>query len=105
MEIKAAEMKRWWIFTFIAFFSLNIASIFTLFFPPARLWVRQQIEIKNKKVLSIVYGDLLHNGSLIKVVKSKTVEGITLDFYSETQNGSRYLISEVTIPNVTDGFF
>ncbi len=79
--------------------------MFILFFSPARLWIRQQIDTQNKQVLSVVYGDLLHNGSLIKVVKSKTVTGVTLDFYSETQNGSRYLISEVTIPNVSDGFF
>ena len=98
-------MKKYWILIFTVFTSFNILSIFVLFSTPTRLWVRSQIETKNKEVLSIVYGDLMNNGSLIKIIKSKTANGISLDFYSETQNGSRYLISEVNIPNATDGFF
>ena len=86
------------------FATLNISSVIVLF-SPGKEWVRSQILSEQKEVLSIVHGDLMHNGSSVKAVKFKTVTGIVLEFYSEVQSGSRYLISRVEIPNAQDGFF
>ena len=63
------------------------------------------VPARTQKILSVVHGDLMHDGSSIKVVKLKTLQGITLEFYSEVQNGARYLITRVEIPNARDGFF
>ncbi len=98
-------MKKLWMVHWILFISLNIISAFILFSPHYRQQVVNKWLAKDTQVLSVVYGDLLHNGSLVKVVKSQTHQGIALDFYSDFHSGGRYLISRVEIPNVTDGFF
>ena len=54
----------------------------------------------------MVHGDLMNDGSLVKVMKFKTAEGIVLEFYTDVQsNGARNLISRVEIPRAQDGFF
>lgn len=93
-----------WMVLIFVFATLNISSVVVLF-SPARKWVQSRILPKEQKMLSIVHGDLMHNGSSIKVVKFKAITGIVLEFYSEIQNGSRYLINRVEIPNAQDGFF
>ena len=99
-------MKRWsWIFFIFVFFGLNIFSIYVLFSPSARKWVKGQVRPKQQKMLSVVYGDLMHNGSAIKVVKLKAITGIVLEFYSSSENGIRHLVTRVEIPNARDGFF
>ena len=98
-------MKKvsWTVLIFV-FAVLNIGSAVILF-SPAREWVQARFTSKGQEMLSVVYGDLMHNGSSVKVVKFKTITGIVLEFYSESQNGARYLVSRVEIPNATDGFF
>ncbi len=95
-----------WIFLMAGVFFSNIASWFVLFSSERRKAVQSVIQKKDSRILSIVEGDLKNDGFSVKVVKSRTVNGITLDFYSEIQNGNRYLISHVLIPNgKEDGFF
>lgn len=96
--------KLSWTLLIIFFFCLNISSAIVLF-SPAKKWVQNRFSPQEQEVLSIVHGDLINNGSSIKVVKSRTVEGVVLEFYSEIQNGSRYLITRALIPNANDGFF
>ena len=98
-------MKKLPLALIFSFLVLNITSVIFLFFPPAKKWVQSHIFSSSQEILSIVQGDLLHNGSYIKVVKLKTLQGVVLEFYSEPINGSRYLISQVKIPNAKDGFF
>ena len=99
-------MKYPYWFTLIClFFALNICSVFILFHSPARKWVQNHFMLQGKSILSVVQGDLMHDGSSIKVVKFKTIRGIVLEFYSDIQNGSRYLITRIEIPNAKDGFF
>ena len=93
-----------WTLLIIFFFCLNISSVIVLF-SPARTWVQSRFIFSGQKVLSVAHGDLLNDGSSIKIVKSQTIEGIVLEFYSEVQNGSRYLITKALIPNAQDGFF
>ena len=100
-------MKRLWVMVFCVLSGLNVFSAMVLFSPSSsiHLWVLNKVGIQGKKILSIAYGDLLHNGSLVKVVKSKTAQGVALDFYSAPDEGSRHLIAHVLIPNATDGFY
>ena len=93
----------WW--TLLSFFSfLSVMGAFVLL-SPARIWVLNQLN-QQDELLSVVHGDLMNNGSMVKVEKFKTAEGIVLEFYTDIQsNGSRSLISRVEIPNARDGFF
>ena len=97
--------KLSWTLLITFFLCLNISSAIILFSSPARTWVQNRLIPSGQKVLSIVHGDLTNDGSSIKVVKSQTIEGVVLEFYSEVQNGSRYLITRTLIPNAQDGFF
>ncbi len=96
--------KLYWGLLIFGFFILNIGSAVILF-SPARKWVQSQIRTTDQKLLSVVYGDLMHDRSSIKVVKFKTLTGIILEFYSQYANGYHSLISRVEIPNVQNGFF
>ena len=94
----------WWVWLSF-FFGLSLFGAFVLFFSPARTWVLSQVN-QQEQILSVAHGDLMNDGSLVKVIKYKTLEGIVLEFYTDIQeNGSRSLISRVEIPNAKDGFF
>ena len=83
---------------------LSVTGAFVLF-SPAKAWVLSQVT-SQEEVLSVVHGDLMNDGSLVKVMKFKTAEGIVLEFYTDVQsNGARHLISRVEIPKAQDGFF
>ena len=98
--------KIYWIALLSIFFVLNLVSTLVLFSPDKRKWAKDRFAPHTEELLSIVHGDLMNDGSSIKVVKLKTQKGIELEFYSEIQGGARQLISRVEIPGaVQDGFF
>ena len=93
----------WWVWLSV-FSCLSVASAVVLF-SPARKWVLSRVA-EQQKILSVAHGDLMNDGSLVKVIKFKTAEGIVLEFYTDVQsNGHRSLISRVEIPHAQDGFF
>ena len=96
---------RYWVLIFFVVLSLNAVSQVVLFSPSARQWVQAKVSSQQPEILSVVEGDLLNDGSRIKVVKFRTVEGIVLEFYSDGAYGSRYQKSRVVLPNAKDGFF
>ena len=96
---------RYWVFIFFMAASLNILSNIALFSSPVRQWIQARVHVKQSEILSVVEGDLLNDGSRVKVVKFKTMEGIVLEFYSDNRDGSRHQISRVVLPNAKDGFF
>ena len=95
-----------WIYIF-CLFSLNVGSVYVLFFSPdIRSYVQKQLEFRGQKALSVVYGDLMNDGSEVRVVKLKSSDGIYLEFYSRSYNGISSLINRTKIPRaVQDGFF
>ena len=96
---------RYWAFIFFIAISLNVLSQVVLFSSSARQWVQTRIFSSHQpEILSVVEGDLLNDGSLVKVVKFRTAEGIVLEFYSDGFHGNRYQISRVVLPNAKDGF-
>lgn len=94
-----------WVFIFFIAIALNILSNIALFSSPVRQWIQARMNVNRSEILSVVQGDLLNDGSRVKVVKFKTMEGIVLEFYSDNRDGSRYQISRVVLPNAKDGFF
>lgn len=85
--------------------ALAIAAIVTLCIPSTRTVLRSYILNPARKVLSIANGNLLHNGSFVKVVKYKTPEGILIEVLSSDDSGSRSLIDRISIYGEHDGFF
>ncbi len=84
----------------------NITSAYVVFSTKPLKEVRSWFQMRGQKALSVVYGDLMHDGSRIKVVKLKTREGIFLEFYSLSYTGISSLISREKISGaVQDGFF
>ena len=96
--------KLSWILLIVFFVILNISSVVILF-SPGRKWVQNQFLIQSPQLLSVVHGDLMNDGSSVKVVKLKTAEGIALEFYSDRKDGVRHLITRALIPDTHDGFF
>jgi len=94
-----------WVFIFFTAIALNILSNIALFSFPVRQWIQARMNVNQSEILSVAQGDLLNDGSRVKVVKFKTMEGIVLEFYSDNRNGSRYQISRVVLPNAKDAFF
>ena len=100
-----SKKKVFWISCFCFLLTVNIVSTIILFSSENKNWFHAKTKSLEEKVLSIAYGDLLNNGTFTKVVKLQTPNSVVLEFYSEVQNGSRYMISRVEIPNAKNGFF
>ena len=85
---------------------VNVLSAYVVFSPEIRTGVRTRLQMQGQKALSVVYGDLMHDGSRVKVVKLKTRKGFFLEFYSVSREGISSLISREKIQGaVQDGFF
>ena len=66
----------------------------------------KKLNTPGQKALSVVYGDLMNDGSEVKVVKLQASDGIYLEFYARSYNGMNYLINRKKIPRaIKDGFF
>ena len=84
-----------------------IASFVIAFSTPLRNSFRSKF-IKQKKVreiLATASGDLLSNGSSIKVIKIKTNKGLILEVYGQNKNFAQPLIDSLFLPHMTDGYF
>ena len=93
----------WW--AWLSLLSCLSVTMALVLFTPARDWLVHKVS-PQQKTLSVLHGDLMNDGSLVKVIKLKTAEGIVLEFYTDVDsNGSRNLISRVEIPHAQDGFF
>lgn len=82
-----------------------IAAVIILCIPSKRASLRTHILKPARQVLSIANGDLLHDGSFVKVVKYKTPEGILIEVLSSGDSGSRSLVDRISISGEHDGFF
>ena len=85
--------------------ALAVAAIVTLCIPSTRASLRAHILKPARQVLSIANGNLLHDGSFVKVVKYKTPEGILIEVLSAEDTGSRSLVDRIPIVGEHDGFF
>ncbi|NQZ01607.1 MAG: hypothetical protein HRT45_13170 [Bdellovibrionales bacterium] len=88
-----------------ACFALAAAAVLISTSPSMRNHFRSKYFRPNRKVLSIVTGNLLNDGQIVKAVKYKTVTGVVIEILGSGQNGARSLIDTITIPGEHDGFF
>jgi hypothetical protein len=67
-----------------------------------RTTIRDTLQPEYRKLLSTVFGDVLGNGTPIRVMKIKTRDGIFLEVYK----ASNYeLLQKINLDQKTDGFF
>jgi hypothetical protein len=60
---------------------------------------------QDRVVLSTALGDLLGDGSLVKVVKYQNSQGIQIEVLGEGEGGSRPLIDRIYLTDRHNGFF
>jgi hypothetical protein len=86
-------------------FILAAAALLASMSPSIRNHFRAKYFRPNRKVLSIVTGNLLNDGQIVKAVKYKTVTGIVIEILGSGDSGARSLIDKITIPGEHDGYF
>lgn len=67
--------------------------------------LRQSWHSNDRVLLSTALGDLLGDGSLVKVIKYQTSQGIHLEILAEGLGGSRPLIDRIYLADRHNGFF
>lgn len=89
----------------VALGTIAVSFIIVLCIPSTRASLRSHFLRPARQVLSIANGNLLHDGSFVKVVKYKTLSGILIEILSSDDSGSRSLIDRIEISDKHDGFF
>ncbi len=64
-------------------------------------WSKSQ----DRVLLSTALGDLLGDGSLVKVIKYQNAQGIHLEILSDGDGGGRHLIDRIYLSDRHNGFF
>jgi len=85
----------------ISLFALIVASV-----PELKEMAQSSVRKSEfRHILSVASGDLLSNGSNVKVVKVKTQHGLFLEVYGASENFNRPLLERILLPDKTDGYF
>jgi hypothetical protein len=97
-------MKRpsiWFIISLVLF----IGSVFLLSNQNARQSLADKLLSSDRKILSVVSGDLLKTGHIFRVIKVLSSSGVTVEVYSPTEDGGQSLWDKVDLPDRKDGYF
>lgn len=107
-KLMPMNVSRSRIFNYILLGTMALAAIsglLILFVPGWRNAVRAGFVPQHREILSTLEGDLLSDGSRVKVVKYKTLKGIGVEILGPATDGSRPLIDRLEINDRHDGFF
>ncbi len=80
--------------------SLAILSLCMVLHPGLRGFARSKIFRPHRKLLSMVSGDVFHNGSTASVYKVQTEQGLFIEVY-----GHDRLLSRLPLPHARNGFY
>lgn len=91
----------------VAVFMLGFAAVCVVstLSPSIRNKFRSKFFRADRKVLSIVQGNLLNDGQIVKAIKYQTLSGIVIEIFGTNENGARSLIDRIDIPGEHDGYF
>lgn len=94
---------RWLLFsTLLIFAALLVAAVLT---PSIRTDVQNYFAQVGREVLATAEGDLLNDGSAVKVIKFRSREGIFVDVMKVDSSGGSSLIDRIVLPDKHDGLF
>jgi hypothetical protein len=73
--------------------------------PSWREKVQSYFALHNQEILATADGDLLGDGTSVKVLKFRNAEGIFVEVLKMLPNGDSKLIDRITLPDKHDGMF
>lgn len=82
-----------------------VAGLLVALNPQWRDSLRQKWHSQDRVLLSTALGDLMGDGSLVKVIKYQNSQGIHLEILAEGDGGSRPLIDRIYLSDRHNGFF
>jgi hypothetical protein len=89
------------VFTSALAFALALAAAI----PSVRESVQRHFSANGREVLATAEGDLLGDGTNVKVVKIRNVDGIYVEILKMRPNGDGILIDRILLPDKHDGMF
>ena len=97
-------MSRKWIFIGIAAL-FAAALLVAAAVPSVRAKVQSQLSLHNQEILATADGDLLGDGTSLKVVKFRNGDGIFVEILKMSPNGDSTVVDRITLPDKHDGMF
>lgn len=95
--------KRWIIFSlFMLVAAALLAAVLT---PSLRLSVQALLARDGREILATAEGDLLNDGSIAKVIKYRSKEGIYVEVLKMVSDGTSQTVERVLLPDKHDGLF
>ena len=90
---------------FVILVPLFIFSLVICLNKNIRTQVLSYLKHDKRTLLSTVTGDLMNNGTAVKVLKLKTSSGIFLEFLGSMDSGSRPLLEQISLGDPFDAYF
>lgn len=91
-----------WGFIALSFFILSLVFVYS---EPAHDFLSSFFKPSERKILSVLSGELNRGGLIIRAVKVQTPTGIVVEVYGPIEDGIRPLIDQIYIPDPSDGYF
>lgn len=88
--------------------SVLIALVFIIItlVPPLRQFVQFQLSPHaEQEILATAEGDVLNDGSIVKVIKVRNSDGIYVEILKPLENGDTKSIDRIQLPDKHDGLF
>lgn len=73
--------------------------------PSVRENIQARFALKNHELLATADGDLLGNGTAVKVIKFRNGEGIFVEILKMLPSGDTSLVDRILLPDKHDGMF
>ncbi|MGZ4989112.1 MAG: FG-GAP repeat domain-containing protein [Limisphaerales bacterium] len=95
---------RKWIFISVPA-AVAVALVVAAAVPSLRERVQSHFVLHNQEILATADGDLLGDGTSVKVIKFRNGEGIFVEILKMQANGDSTVIDRITLPDKHDGMF
>lgn len=95
--------KRWVIFSILMILTAGLlAAALT---PSLRLKIQSYFSKDGREILAIAEGDLLNDGTQVKVIKYRNKDGIYVDVLKVDADGGTQKVESILLPDKHDGLF
>jgi hypothetical protein len=84
---------------------IALALVVAAAIPSLREKVQSRFALHTQEILATADGDLLGDGSSVKVIKFRNGDGIFVEILKMQANGDSKLIDRITLPDKHDGMF
>lgn len=89
---------------FVGLFGITLIALCV--YPPTRHYAQNLVDRGySREILATVDGDLLNNGTSVKVIKYKGPESIFLEVVENDHSPNPKLIARIVLPDKRDGMF